>query len=108
MKRLSIRLSESISVCVWNADLTTFVVDGTVKAANDKLQHCGGLALALSTAGGPAIQAESELYIRKHGKLKIGEAIVTSAGNLPCKESIHAVGPCVRPNASAAVLSKAR
>ena len=32
-------------------------------------------------------------YIRVHGKLPTSWAMVTSAGNLPCKAVIHAVGP---------------
>lgn len=108
VKTLSVELSENIKVCVWKADLTTFVVDGIVNAANEDLQHCGGLALALSTAGGPVIRAESDLHICTYGKLRTGEAIVTSAGNLPCKKVIHAVGPRVKQNPSPAVLSKAK
>lgn len=61
-----------MEVCVWKADLTAFVVDAVVNAANEDLRHKGGLAPALSKAGGPRIQAESDLHIRKFGKLKNG------------------------------------
>ncbi len=106
-KRLSAELSESIKICVWKADLTTFVADAVVSAANENLHHSGGLALALSKAGGPEIIAESDLHIRKYGRLK-PETVITSAGNLPCKKLIHAVGPRVKPNPSPKVLSKAK
>ncbi|XP_060889318.1 uncharacterized protein LOC132961603 [Labrus mixtus] len=95
-KRLSIELSSSFTVMVWKADLTTFVADTIVNAANENLQHYGGLALALCKAGGQDIVEESDLHIQKHGKLKTGEAIVTNAGNLLCKKIIHAVGPRVK------------
>ena len=40
-----------------------------------------------------ATNDESRRYIREHGKLPTSCAMVTSAGNLPCKAVIHAVGP---------------
>ncbi|XP_035760288.1 protein mono-ADP-ribosyltransferase PARP9-like, partial [Neolamprologus brichardi] len=39
-------------------------------AANENLSHMGGLAKALSATGGHTIQAESDLFIAKNGKLK--------------------------------------
>uniref|UniRef100_A0A3Q3F6A5 Macro domain-containing protein n=1 Tax=Labrus bergylta TaxID=56723 RepID=A0A3Q3F6A5_9LABR len=107
-KRLSIELSSSFKVMVWKADLITFVADTIVNAANENLQHYGGLALPLCKAGGQDIVEESDLHIQKHGRLKTGEAIVTNAGNLPCKKIIHAVGPRVKKNPSHGALCRAR
>ncbi|XP_036947941.1 uncharacterized protein TM_0508-like [Acanthopagrus latus] len=81
-KRLSVTLSEDLTVCVWKADLTMFDVDAVVNAANTILSHSGGLALALVKAGGPDIVEESDLHIRKCGKLKPGQAVVTSADRI--------------------------
>ena len=83
-KRLSIKLSQNGEVCVWKADLTTFGVDAVVNAANVELKHSGGLAHALSKAGGPQIQNECNQHISDFGPLKTGETIVTNAGNLNC------------------------
>nr|XP_046210723.1 protein mono-ADP-ribosyltransferase PARP9-like [Oncorhynchus gorbuscha] len=94
-ERFSIHLSKSFKVSVWKDDLTSHRVDAEVNAANNWLKHCGGLAKALSDAGGPAIQQDSDQYIFRKGKLSIGDAIINIAppGYLPCRKIIHAVGP---------------
>lgn len=74
-------------------DLTEERVDAIVNAANSHLAHGGGVAGAISRRGGPAIQAESSRWVREHGAVPTGEVAITSAGNLPCKVVIHAVGP---------------
>jgi O-acetyl-ADP-ribose deacetylase (regulator of RNase III) len=47
----------------------------------------------ISRAAGPELQAECDALIRKHGPLPTGSAAVTTAGKLPFKGVIHAVGP---------------
>jgi Predicted phosphatase homologous to the C-terminal domain of histone macroH2A1 len=71
------------------ADITTLNVDAIVNAANSYLQHGGGVAGAISRKGGPVIQRESD----RIGFVPVGNAAVTSAGALPCRYVIHAVGP---------------
>ncbi|XP_012733688.2 protein mono-ADP-ribosyltransferase PARP9 isoform X2 [Fundulus heteroclitus] len=92
-KRWEFRLRSGVKISVWKADLTNFSADAVVNAANKYLQHYGGLAQALSTAGGPQIQKESADYVQKYGNLKTGEAVVFDAGSLPYNKIIHAVGP---------------
>lgn len=92
-KRFDVQLHSDVRVSVWKGDLTNFRVDAVVNAANEHLQHYGGLALALATAGGPQIQKDSDAYIRKYGVLNTGNAIVGDSGSLPCKKIIHVVGP---------------
>lgn len=92
-KRFEVTLHTGVRVSVWKGDLTCFPVDAVVNAANSSLKHHGGLALALSMAGGPQIQMESDDYINRNGILRTGSAIVTDAGLLPYKKIIHAVGP---------------
>lgn len=55
---MSAHLTQDVDISVWIADLCKFQVDAVVSAANTMLQHCGGLALAISECGGPKIQKE--------------------------------------------------
>ncbi len=74
-------------------DITTEEVDAIVNAANERLQHGGGVAWAITKKGGSAIQRESDLWIRKHGSVRHSHPAWTSGGQLPAKYVIHAVGP---------------
>uniref|UniRef100_A0A3B3WHA9 Macro domain-containing protein n=1 Tax=Poecilia mexicana TaxID=48701 RepID=A0A3B3WHA9_9TELE len=82
-----------VLVSVSRADICSFKVDAVVNAANEDLQHIGGLALALLRAAGPNLQKISNDHVAKHGKLRPGQAIVTDGCSLPCKYVVHAVGP---------------
>ena len=68
-------------------------VDAIVNAANGHLMHGGGVAGVISRAAGPALQAESDRMLTVSGPFTSGMAVVTSAGRLPFKGVIHAVGP---------------
>jgi len=80
-------------VLLAQGDITTEAVDAIVNAANEQLQHGGGVAWAISKKGGPAIQKESDDWIRKHGPVTHTHPAWTSGGDLPAKHVIHAVGP---------------
>jgi len=70
-------------------DITVRNVDAIVNAANSHLQHGGGVAGAIVKKGGQIIQEESN----KIGYTPVGTAVITTAGKLPSKFVIHAVGP---------------
>lgn len=75
------------------ADLTRLDVDAVVNAANIHLAHGGGVAGALSRAAGPDLQRESDAWVAAHGPLRVGQAAVTGAGDLPCRWVVHTAGP---------------
>jgi len=74
-------------------DITQERVDAIVNAANAYLQHGGGVAGIIARAGGPEIQAESHSWVAEHGLVTHAKPAYTTAGELPCRYVIHAVGP---------------
>ena len=74
-------------------DITAEPVDAIVNAANERLQHGGGVAWVISKKGGPAIQKESDAWVRAHGPVSHSAPAWTSGGHLPARVVIHAVGP---------------
>src|SRR5512144_659860 len=81
------------TVQIVQGDITAEEVSAIVNAANEHLQHGGGVAWAISKKGGPAIQKESDAWIRHHGAVPHARPAWTSGGLLPAKYVIHAVGP---------------
>ena len=86
-------LPGNIKISVYQGDITEERVDAIVNVANERLQHVGGVALAISRKGGRVIDRESNDIIKTRGPVKVGEVVHTSSGNLSCKYVIHAVGP---------------
>lgn len=73
-------------------DLLKADTDVIVNAANTHLAHMGGIAGAISRAAGPQLDRES----KQKRPVPTGGAAITTAGKLPFKAVIHAVGPIWR------------
>jgi O-acetyl-ADP-ribose deacetylase (regulator of RNase III) len=71
---------------VLEADITKLEVDAIANAANTQLLHGGGVAGAIARAGGPAVDRES----RERAPIGLGEAVETTAGEMPARWVIHA------------------
>ena len=90
------KLNDGTLIRAVHGDLLQEPVEAIVNAANEGLDHGGGLAGAIVRAGGQVIQIESDAWVRAYGRVPTGGAAITGAGHLPFKAIIHAVGPVWR------------
>lgn len=88
---------------VRQADITELEVDAISNAANTQLRHGGGVAGAISRAGGPAVQSESD----EVAPIGLGEAVGTTAGEMPSRWVIHAATMELGGPTSAEVIRRA-
>jgi O-acetyl-ADP-ribose deacetylase len=88
---------------VIDADVTTLEVDAIANAANTRLMHGGGVAGAISRAGGPEVQRESD----EKAPIGLGEAVETTAGTMPARWVIHAATMELGGPTSAEIIERA-
>lgn len=86
-------IRDMIQIHTATGDITRFDVDAIVNAANPTLVGGGGVDGAIHAAGGPAILEECQDWVARNGPLPTGQAMITSAGDLPARHVIHTVGP---------------
>ena len=88
---------------VLQADVTRLEVDAIANAANTQLMHGGGVAGAISRAGGPEVQRESS----EKAPIGLGEAVETGAGEMPARYVIHAATMELGGPTSAEIIERA-
>jgi O-acetyl-ADP-ribose deacetylase len=88
---------------VLQADVTKLEVDAIANAANTQLMHGGGVAGAISRAGGPEVQRESD----ERAPIGLGEAVETTAGEMPARWVIHAATMELGGPTSAEIIERA-
>ena len=84
-------------------DITKLEVDAIANAANTRLLHGGGVAGAISRAGGPEVQRESDVK----APIGLGDAVETTAGDMPARWVIHAATMEMDFVTSAEIIEKA-
>jgi O-acetyl-ADP-ribose deacetylase len=88
---------------VRQADVTALDVDAIANAANTQLAHGGGVAGAIRRAGGPEVQRESD----DKAPIGLGEAVETTAGDMPARWVIHAATMELGGGTSAEIIEEA-
>lgn len=84
---------EPMKIELIQGDITKVHADAIVNAANTSLMGGGGVDGAIHRAGGPAILEDCRKIVARQGQCATGEAVTTTAGNLPARYVIHTVGP---------------
>jgi O-acetyl-ADP-ribose deacetylase len=93
----------SVEPEILQADVTKLDVDAITNAANTRLMHGGGVAGAISRAGGPEVQRESH----ERAPIGLGEAVETTAGDMPARWVIHAATMELGGPTSAEIIERA-
>lgn len=95
-------------ICLWKGDITRLKADAIVNAANSQMLGCfvpchRCIDNAIHSSAGIQLRAECMEYMeaqrKKHGEYyeePTGQAVITSAYNLPSRYVIHTVGPIVK------------
>ena len=87
-----------VQVHVLIYDITKLHVDAIVNAATGNLHHGAGVAAAIAKAAGRKLETDCNEYMKTRGNqaISVGDNYISTAGNLPCRCVIHAVGPMMR------------
>ena len=87
-KPLEVKVGKT-AIKLQHGDLTALPVDAFVFYAREDLEIGSGYGTAIQGRGGASIKKELE----EIGSIKMGEAVITDAGNMNVAHIIHACGP---------------
>ncbi len=96
MENSPVKTVNQATITITRGDITQQATDAIVNAANSSLMGGGGVDGAIHRAGGPAILEECKKIVARQGRLPTGQAVITTAGNMPSGHVIHTVGPIWR------------
>ena len=82
---MRLRIGQAV-IAIERGDITDAQVDAVINAANSTLAMGAGVAGALKRKGGVIIEEEA----MSQGPIEVGEAVLTTGGNLICTHIIHA------------------
>lgn len=82
---MRLRIGQAVIV-IERGDISDAQVDAVINAANSTLAMGAGVAGALKRKGGVIIEEEA----MSQGPIEVGEAVLTTGGNLICTHVIHA------------------
>src|SRR5256885_17237699 len=87
---MRLRIGQS-SISIERGDITDWEVDAIINAANSTLSMSTGVASAIKRKGGVIIEEEA----MRQGPVEVGQAVLTTGGNLAATRVIHAavMGP---------------
>ena len=86
-------IQSQVKIALVKGDITTEETDAIVNAAGKRLSHGGGVAAAIARKAGSELVHESQAWVAEHGPVGHEKPAHTTAGDLPSKYVIHAVGP---------------
>lgn len=91
------------TISIERGDITDWEVDAIVNAANSTLAMGTGVAGAIKKKGGVIIEEEA----MRQGPVEVGEAVLTTGGNLAATHVIHAavMGPDLKTDPEAIALT---
>lgn len=86
-------MTQKKSLCLLLADLSSVAVDAMVNPANESMLPGSGLCGVIHKKGGAELTAACKELFQQQRTRPVGSAIATTAGDLPARYVIHAVGP---------------
>jgi len=89
---LGFQTNNNTQVFIHACDIDKIHIDAIGNITNEILCHTTGIARVISEAAGPLLKKEGREIISTSGPIPLSQTVVTSAGELPCKKVIHAIG----------------